>query len=380
MVTMNKPQPSRVTEIDAARGAAMTAVCISHSALYLVAHPEQQRMLATIGMVATPSFLLLSGTVCGYLASTARESAEQFRRRLIDRGLFLLLVAHLVIGLTNAAWAPFADAMIGSVFITDVVGVGLIVAAFAARRASSKSLLMGGIALLVSACLMSAYVAPNSDAAEFLARLLLGIGGGNWQEGGYVVPVLPYLAIFLIGLAGGREYGARRARGVTLLQIARSCMWIGLAAITAAVCIKVLAVGVKPYLSGLAYSDLYRLTDPRQKIPPSLGYALTFGGAGVLAAAAIFAMSHYGRGQLLIAALSTVGRASLVTFLVQFWVYAYPARVLQIGDLGAWWPLAFAASLGFLWLVAAGWDRAGYNRFLTLGLRGRKADRLAAEA
>jgi Predicted membrane protein len=377
---MNTAQASRVREIDAARGAAMAAVCISHSALYLSAHPEHQRILATIGMVATPSFLLLSGTVCGYLASKAREDVSQFRRRLIDRGLFLLIVAHLVIGLTNSAWAPLDDVLIGSVYITDAVGIGLIVAAFVARRLSSRQLLACGFALYLGACALTASIEPTSDHARFLARLFLGIGGGNWQQGGYVVPVLPYLAIFLIGLAGGREYGARRARGATLLQIARSCMWIGLACMTAAVCIKVLAVGAKPSLSVELHDDLWFLTDPRQKIPPGISYALAFGGAGVLGTAAIFAMSHFARGQLLIAALSTVGRASLITFVVQFWVYAYPARVLQIGDLGAWWPLAFAGSVGFLWLVAAGWDRANYNRFLTLGLRGRKTSRLPAEA
>lgn len=353
----------------------MAAVCVSHSGSYLSDHPAYAKLLSTLGMVATPTFLLLSGTVCGYLAYATRESAENYRRRLIDRGLFLLIVGHLAIGITNAAWAPVSSAMLGSFYITDAVGVGLIVAAFVARRLDSRQLAASGVSLFIAAGLAVIVLNASAGTPGFFERLLLGVGGGDWQAGGYTVPLLPYLALFLLGLAGGSEYAQRTSSGVPVLRLARTCMWIGLTCIALAVCFKLVAVLLKPNLSPSIYSALYFLTDPREKIPPGIGYALAFGGAGVLMASVIFALSQHGRGVRFVSTLAVVGRASLITFVVQFWVYAVPARGLAVGDFGLWWFAAFPASLLLLWSIAAAWDRANYNRFLTIGLRPGKRSR-----
>jgi hypothetical protein len=86
--------------------------------------------MISIGLVASPTFLLLSGAICGHLATSSPESDENYRWRLIDRGSFLLLFAHLALGLVPSTWETLSRAIGESFYITDAVGVGLIVAAF----------------------------------------------------------------------------------------------------------------------------------------------------------------------------------------------------------------------------------------------------------
>jgi uncharacterized membrane protein len=64
--------------------------------------PEQQGWrvsLERIGMLATPSFVILSGMVLGVQYHTAGAAFARMQARFIDRGLFLLLVGHIVISL-----------------------------------------------------------------------------------------------------------------------------------------------------------------------------------------------------------------------------------------------------------------------------------------
>src|SRR5262249_19291780 len=114
----------RVGELDATRGAAMFFVCLSHSAAYVSAQSAAfARGLIAVGMIATPTFLLLSGIVCGYLGNAEEVANDALPRRLLDRGLFLLLVVHVLLGFIHATWWPLVPAMTGSFYITDAVAV-----------------------------------------------------------------------------------------------------------------------------------------------------------------------------------------------------------------------------------------------------------------
>src|SRR5690242_15488404 len=114
MTALSQPVSStgtRVLELDATRGAAMLGVILSHSASFL--NPADGQLIAalvTVGFIATPTFLLLSGAMCGYLGTRNPDKAASFRSRLIDRGLFLLLVVHLLLGLTHATWVHVSNA------------------------------------------------------------------------------------------------------------------------------------------------------------------------------------------------------------------------------------------------------------------------------
>jgi peptidoglycan/LPS O-acetylase OafA/YrhL len=91
---------SRITGIDAARGCAMFLVCLSHIKQHTVpSYPDLHEALVLVTRIATPTFLLLSGFVIGHVLRSSRRSNVGIS--LLDRGLFLILIAHLLLGWTD---------------------------------------------------------------------------------------------------------------------------------------------------------------------------------------------------------------------------------------------------------------------------------------
>jgi uncharacterized membrane protein len=214
---------SRVREMDAVRGAAMLGVVLAHSAEYLDPgkHLSLSAALVTFGMFATPTFLLLSGTVCGYLRESNARDPRRYQLTILGRGLFLLTIGHLVLGLTHWLWQPMAQAMWQSVYITDAVGVGLTLAAFLPRHAAPRQLVAAGLALLVLSWAAALTLSPTNPSAIYALRILVGPSIDDASYQGWVVPVIPYLGIFLIGMGGGVEYARRDAQGHELKILAR---------------------------------------------------------------------------------------------------------------------------------------------------------------
>lgn len=357
--------------MDALRGAAIVAVCISHSSQLVVGtwHSAMGEALLRLGMIATPTFLLLSGVVCGYLSRVVPESDRQFRWRFIDRGLFLLLIAHPVLSLTHAVAMAATSLTFDNFYITDAVGVALIVGALAARRVTPRNMFMLGLLLFLGAWFISSSVSPQRDSLRLLTRLLFGLHEESDDDEGYIVPLVPYVGVFLIGIAAGIIYSQRRTHGVAQSQIGRFCVLTGLTCMAVAAGMKVAWLMARPHLPQDWLVPVYGLMNPFQKIPPGPAYALAYGGAGILLAGIVCQLSHFGRLQSLISALAVIGRASLVTFIAQYWLYYFPTRALGVSNIPGLWFIAMPASLGLLWMLAFFWDRRGYNRFITLGLR-----------
>ena len=62
-------------------------------------------LVAKLSMIAFPAFMIMSGVMLGYLH---RSNANQFQRiqtKLIDRGLFLLTIGHILIALAHSGVA-----------------------------------------------------------------------------------------------------------------------------------------------------------------------------------------------------------------------------------------------------------------------------------
>lgn len=357
--------------MDALRGAAILAVCISHSSQLVVGtwHSAMGTALLRLGMIATPTFLLLSGVVCGYLSRIVPESDRQFRWRFVDRGLFLLLIIHPVLSFTHAVALAATSLTFDNFYITDAVGVALIVGALLARRVRARNLLILGLLLFLGSWLISSSVSPHSDSVRLLTRLLFGVGEESDNDEGYIVPLVPYVGVFLVGIAAGIVHSQRRTHGAVQRQTGRFCVWAGFACMALAAAMKVAWLVARPYLPADWLGPVYGFMNPLQKIPPGPAYALAYGGAGIFLAGVICLLSHFGRLRSLISALAVVGRASLVIFIAQYWVYYFPARALDVSKLPGLWLIAMPVSLGLLWLLAFYWDRHGYNRFITLGLR-----------
>jgi uncharacterized membrane protein len=364
-----KTKTARLLELDATRGAAMLAVLASHSTAYLRNYDSTLGLsLFTVGLLATPTFLLLSGMINAYLIATAGHKAEQLRARLLDRGLFLLVVVHLVLCLTHVIWEPVSTAFGRNFFITDAVGICLIVVALIGRYATRNQLLCGGLGLLVTAWLITNNLKPGSEAGQLLMRLLVGkpyVG----DEEGWIVPIVPYLGLFLIGVGAGIEYSGRRLHGTPIQSIARVFLIVGVSAVVVVFIAKLCWLAAKPFVPDQYHALLSRLTDPRQKMPPGPAYIFWFGGAGMAMTGVIAWFSDRQPGRQIAEALAVIGRSSLFIFVVQYWLTDAAAALMHLQG-GPWlWLTALLVSIICTWLAAFVWDKANGNRLLTLGLR-----------
>jgi hypothetical protein len=351
--------------MDAVRGAAMLGVVLAHSAEYLDPgkHLALSGALVIFGMFATPTFLMLSGTVCGYLRESGAHDTRRFRLTILGRGLFLLTVGHLVLGLTHWLWQPLSHAMWQSVYITDAVGVGLTIAAFLPRRASPRQLLSAGIALLVLSWAATLTLLPTDASAIYALRILVGLNVDAASQQGWIVPLIPYLGIFLVGMGGGVEYARRVAQGLELKAVAKFCVRIGLACVTVACLAKFFWLVAKPHVSLSARPVFHFLTEPRNKIPPGPAYVLAFGGAGVIVAGIVALRPKILR--LVSNAGATVGQASFLIFVLQYWVISVPAEGYGMHGGLLFWAVALISATAMLWLLAALANRVRFNRLLT---------------
>src|SRR3982751_411372 len=121
----------RILPVDATRGSLMLFSCLAHFAWWIHAmYPQMSSTLAGIGMVATPSFLLISGAMVGLLCSTPARADRDLRSQLFNRGLFLLTVGHLLIALSEAHLNGGLGKTILGVTVVDEIGLCTLVAAF----------------------------------------------------------------------------------------------------------------------------------------------------------------------------------------------------------------------------------------------------------
>jgi uncharacterized membrane protein len=361
---------ARILEMDATRGAAMIAVMLAHSSQYLdPGYGALRSALKTLGMIATPTFLLLSGVVCGHLITAETRDYARARSRLVDRGLFLLLVAHLVLGLTHAMWEPAAIAIGGSFYITDAVGLGLIATALIGRRATSAQMLCWGLASLVVGWLITFNVDAQGETQRNVLRFLVGLTENEDYDEGWIVPIVPYLGIFSIGFAGGVHLTRARARGVPMRAAALQCLaWGGVLMAVAMAC-KLAWIVAKPHVPASSQYLWFQLTEPRQKMPPGPTYVLWFGGAGAALAGIVAVAAASRTCHRTIQTLATIGRTSLFIYLLQYWLISVPAlRYGWRGDAPLWAGTTTAAILVVI-LSSRAWDSVGGNRLLTLGLR-----------
>lgn len=362
---------ARIKEIDATRGAAMVGVFVSHASDLVQGQwrTSPGAEMITLGLFATPTFLLLSGTLCGIMSLADHDSNANYRWRLLDRGLFLLIVGHVVLSLIHGLWGPFATAFGRSFYTTDAVGCGLIVAAFIPRQTSMRRLFLCGVSLLLSTWLVGAMLEPTVPLTRSLFRLCFGLPDNSDQEEGYIVPLLPYLGIFMIGMAFGKRYYTWSAAGKNASVLARRFIQLGVICIAIAISLKMSWLVTKPHLSNSLRQTVYLLTEPRQKLPPGLAYVLAFGGFGLVMAGLAHGAERFAIGRIALSFLATFGRASLVVFMANFLIYRFPARVFNINQFGLSMLVIFPASVLLLWGIAWAWDKGRCSRYLTLGLR-----------
>jgi len=364
----------RLLPVDAVRGIAMLFIGVSHISFYLINDAASlASTLRAIGFIATPDFLLMSGLACGYQLAAAPTTATALRS--LDRGLFAFLVGHLLVCGSLVYMVPPGTAF-EHVVITDSIGVLLCMAPLLKHAGARRLLWMGTTVYLVSTT-FALYWHPLSGAQVVVGALLFSINDGAMPDIGWVTPTLPYMGIFLFGVGLGKLIRQCRRDGRSQWL----SVWLaatGSVAVLAAVALNLGRHFAKPTLmqhwAAKNWADVLLTTlNIRHDSPPTLGYALFYGGLGVALVGYLGLLSQREpvgplvRGVRLAA---VIGRASFVSYVLQQWVIDFvPVWV----GFDSWLtpataPLYLVLSTVLMYWVALVWGRHQANRFMTFGL------------
>lgn len=365
-------ESSREASIDAARGAAMLFVCLSHFGRYfsLVSGAGDEGVyINLIGMVASPTFVTVSGMVAGFMFVARSKSFPHFRRKLIDRGVFLLLVGHTALSLTGVLAGKSLSFAFSIEYITDAIAVAVIIGPWLVGALGQKSRILLAVGIFAVDWFAILFWHPSGVATTLAKHYFVGLL--NPEDAGVLFltfPVVPWFAVYLIGTAIGERVGAcyaqeKRREGHRLLAK------IGLASFVFSVAVKFAFVLLKLSIPNFAlvHPNLVPILSSYQKYPPGLTYVCFYAGAGLLMVAGVLEAARRRMQPFLLNQLRQIGQASFFSFVLQFQLYHVLIPKLHLPYTRAW-PLLFLFSLVLLAIGAAAWNSVEGNRFLTVGI------------
>ena len=368
----------RLLPIDALRGTAMFFVGISHISFYLLTSaPHLSALLRALGFFATPNFLLMSGLACGY--QLARVNTPAAALRIVDRGLFVLLVGHFLVA-GSLVYIVRPGTTFEHIVITDAIGLILCMAPLL-RNARPGRLLETGALLFVISSAIGQLWQPTTLGGAALAGPLLGIDVRLLPDNGWISPTAALAGLFLIGCGLGKLINTfqRERRGAAAWK---PLLIGGATAMACGVALNIARHLLKDSLAGAGVWEdgLLALLNVRQKVPPSLAYALFYGGLGITLVELIGVLPHRPGGterlrgavEKLAGVPATIGRASFISYVSLQWLVDFTPRCAGFDTVLA----SPGASLIYLVLItlvmfsiAYTWDRHNGNRWLTVGLK-----------
>ena len=346
---------SRLPSLDVTRGVAMIFVCLSHFCLAAVASLGATRTfsaLITISMLASPTFMLVSGLTLGYAYSARRDAFRAFSHKLLARGAYLVTGVHLLM-IPPQYYLSARGHPMRSLFITDAIGLNFLIAPWLMTHVRWRARIVAAIGLLVLGAVMVGFIPLRvSLPVQVLRDTLSGtLGQSLWFSS---FPLIPWLVPYLVGSAIGESLsahtaGAERANALVLLR------WSAISLGTA-VSLEALARVIVQTASGertLMFASW--LGDPWTKQPPSPTYLAFFLGVGLLITAVLTLVLGSDRPAWFIRRLANAGRASLFLFVLQ--AYVYFVIYTQWIHPGAYWVVNFLVSLVVLAVLAHAWLR-----------------------
>jgi hypothetical protein len=321
------------------------------------------QLAGVVSMIASPSFIIVSAIVVGYLCRIEPTGMSALRRKLIDRGLFLLLVGHAV--QVPAYTEGNLSATMRLSFITDVIAVAVIVGPTLLMRWGPRTRLVAGGLLLLMSWIAAAALTSRTPVANFTTSYLVGsLTRDTWTG----FPLLPWLAVYLMATVLGERI-ARHARALEMPRAERMLYRMGGLAIAAGAAITVVRHVLRASLPAVVsvHNEAATFFAVNQKYPPGPVYLLLFGGAGLILISCAFAFARLRRWELVTRPISGMGRSSFFVFVLQGYVYyiLLPAIGLPFPVL---WPLYYVMSILLFAGAAALWNSFDANQYLTIGL------------
>jgi uncharacterized membrane protein len=347
----------RLQAFDAARGIAVLFMCLSHFVGVYFRNPTHvQRVVMSVCMVASPTFIILSGVMLGFLSDAGDDSFRRLRFKLTDRAVFLLTITHVL--LTIAMWPTDRAASHGwgRSSITDAVAIAILFALWTPRRRRLRVVL--GVVGLALSWFVVLHWHPTNTVDVGLKELLFG--APSFQLFSYSWPVIPWASAYIVCTVLGDMMGRRRhepARMVRLGFVAAASSFAGAAGW--ALLGRRLAVG----------QHLAPMFSPWTKFPPSPEYFLLFGGCALVLISTVLWCAHRHWFELLNREAARLGRCSLMLFVAQAFVYYFTLTLFPLPSTSLW-PLLFVVTLIPLYVVAYFWDRRKLNAMLSVGLEG----------
>ena len=348
----------------------MLFVLLSHFAFnYFSGDDATGALMTLVGMIASPTFIIINGTLLGIVYRTRPRDFERFRTIVTDRGLFLLTIGHFLVLLSHASYA------VRFVSITDAVGVCMLVSPWLVTRLTPRERLLLSVVTYAATITIVLYWNPTTHYPLVLKETFFGrMGPGIYV---YAFPIVPWFSLELAATALGEWLGACSIDG-NVRAMHRLLVRAAAGGVTIASVLNLAYHAAKDhgYAAALATHDL---GSPFAKTPPSLVYFLFYGSIGLVLISASLRLASDDRMARVVAGLSTIGQTSFAVFVIQFFVYFTVLHAVRPYLPWAWaWPAYFGLSIVAIVVPALGWHRGGYNRLLTVGYR-RLSQELAGQ-
>jgi len=343
----------------------MLLVCVSHFGIgYFgrLGDVRSSHLTSVIALPSTPTFIVLSGLLLGFLSVQSPASFPNLSLKLMDRGLFLLGPAHALVMVAH--FVIFRS--LRFFFITDAIGICLLLGPWLVDTFSSATRAALGAGLIAFTWYVYLTWRPIGASAGLLHSIL--IGDPPFTHGWLAFPVLPWLGAYLLATPVGEKLAKWRKAGEGF--VAKLAM-VSLVTFLAGVTLHLLGRGQSPAIRGLLSAG--------QKYPPGPAFLLASGGGGLGVTALVAWLEQRRLLQTLLGGFATVGRSSLVVFVVQYFVYYVGIYSLRL-PASPLWPAYLAISMALIFGVAVWWDRHVGNEYLTVGLPHLLRDRSQSPA
>jgi uncharacterized membrane protein len=366
---MAREESSRIVPIDATRGTAMLLVFLSHFAdQYLLRNNAtlSYTILRQISKAATPTFMIISGIMLGYLYHIHKNNYAPVQSKLRDRGLFMLIIGHPIISIAHIPLTGSFFIASTHLFITDTIAVCILLGPFLIKRWSPLCRAAIGLGIYFAGWI-AAFVHYPDTLVWSIARSIF-CGSEMWIMNNYLrytFPIIPWFGIYFACSCLGEKIAELRSDG----KLEKCAPLIGrLALLSLIVSLFAMAAwrsGKVPWLFHFPYFPALQGSSFFKKLPPGPFFILFYGAIGLLILYGLFKMPNTRLWRMYAAIASLLGRTSLFVFIVQYFVY-YVFFHLAVFHYSVFWPTYLIGSIAAIISVAHRWDASGGNRLLTL--------------
>jgi uncharacterized membrane protein len=316
------PASSRRPWVDIFRGLLISHMALDHASLMFNAGRAEEELAAAgppvfgslmqfltrfAGVPVAPGFCFMAGFMVA-LTSAARENRGvppgEVTRRLIIRGLVLIGVDAVIMGLPRALMGFYSFMVLSS------IGVGVIAAALL-RNVATKVLLAAALGVLVLHPLLDVSALPIALRAVLYEPVRTGAFRSMY-------PVIPWIGMILLGLVVGRD-ALTRERPVR--------RWLALAAVSFGAFLVIRLAGsygnAYPYAS-IASLDFWMFA----KYPPDLAF-LTWSCACIFLSLAVLATIAPRETPRWLRPFEIFGRVPFFFYVVHFYVLGVVQAILR---------------------------------------------------